>query len=64
MLQAMFEPHIVTWDGFWSIVLVDTDSRTPINQLATPNNDAGVILNNQAAAPIVLKSKNSSDPKK
>lgn len=42
-------------------VVVETVSRTPINQLATPNNDAGVILSSeaptQAPAPIVFKSK-------
>jgi len=38
-------------------VLVNIDSRIPVNQLATPNNDAGVILSSQAAAPIVLKAK-------
>jgi len=27
MLQAIYEPHVVSWDGFWAIVLVDTEKR-------------------------------------
>lgn len=27
MLQALYEPHVVSWDGFWAIVLVDTEKR-------------------------------------
>jgi asparagine synthase (glutamine-hydrolysing) len=27
MLKALYEPSIVSWDGFWAIVLVDTKSR-------------------------------------
>jgi asparagine synthase (glutamine-hydrolysing) len=27
MLQALYDPHIVSWDGFWAIVLVDTKKR-------------------------------------
>jgi len=27
ILQALYDPHIVSWDGFWAIVLVDTKKR-------------------------------------
>lgn len=27
MLQALYEPHVVTWDGFWAIVLIDTNKK-------------------------------------
>lgn len=49
MLQALFEPHVVTWDGFWSIVLVDTDKRElyaftdPLGKKCLYRNDRGEI---------------------
>lgn len=49
MLQAIYEPHIVSWDGFWSIVLVDTDSRDvyaftdPLGKKCLYRNDNGEV---------------------
>ena len=49
MLQALFEPHIVSWDGFWSIVLVDTNKRElfaftdPLGKKSLYRNDRGEI---------------------
>lgn len=27
MFEAIFKPHVCTWDGFWAIVLIDTKSK-------------------------------------
>ena len=49
MLQALFEPHIVAWDGFWAITLVDTKKREifaftdPLGKKSLYRNDLGEI---------------------
>lgn len=49
MLQALYEPHIVAWDGFWSIVLVDTNKREvyaftdPLGKKCLYKNDRGEV---------------------
>lgn len=49
MLQAIYEPHIVSWDGFWSIVLVDTKKREvyaftdPLGKKCLYKNDKGEV---------------------
>jgi asparagine synthase (glutamine-hydrolysing) len=49
MLQALYEPHIVSWDGFWSIVLVDTNKREvyaftdPLGKKCLYKNDRGEV---------------------
>lgn len=47
MLQALYEPHIVSWDGFWAIALVDTKEREvyaftdPLGKKVLYRNDLG-----------------------
>jgi asparagine synthase (glutamine-hydrolysing) len=49
MLQALYEPHVVSWDGFWSIVLVDTNKREvyaftdPLGKKCLYKNDRGEV---------------------
>ncbi len=49
MLQAIYEPHIVSWDGFWAIVLVDLEKRElyaftdPLGKKSLYRNDKGEI---------------------
>lgn len=49
MLQALFEPHVVSWDGFWAIVLVDTNKREvyaftdPLGKKCLYKNDRGEV---------------------
>lgn len=49
MLQAIYEPHVVAWDGFWSIVLVDTKKREvyaftdPLGKKCLYKNDKGEV---------------------
>jgi len=49
MLQALYDPHIISWDGFWAIVLVDTDKRElyaftdPLGKKCLYRNDKGEI---------------------
>lgn len=49
MLQAIYEPHIVSWDGFWAIVLVDLKKRElfaftdPLGKKCLYRNDKGEI---------------------
>lgn len=49
MLQALYEPHIVSWDGFWAIVLVDTKKREvfaftdPLGKKCLYKNDKGEV---------------------
>lgn len=49
MLQAIYEPHVVSWDGFWAIVLVDTEKREiyaftdPLGKKVLYKNDRGEI---------------------
>jgi asparagine synthase (glutamine-hydrolysing) len=49
MLQAIYEPHVVSWDGFWAIVLVDTEKRElyaftdPLGKKCLYKNDKGEI---------------------
>jgi len=49
MLQALYEPHVVSWDGFWAIVLVDTNKREvyaftdPLGKKCLYKNDRGEV---------------------
>lgn len=49
MLQALYEPHVIAWDGFWAIVLVDTKEREiyaftdPLGKKCLYRNDKGEI---------------------
>ncbi len=49
MLQAIYEPHVVSWDGFWAIVLVDTEKREvyaftdPLGKKCLYKNDRGEV---------------------
>ena len=49
MLQAIYEPHIVSWDGFWAIVMVDTKEKEiyaftdPLGKKVLYKNDLGEI---------------------
>ena len=49
MLQALYDPHIIAWDGFWAIVLVDTKKRDiyaftdPLGKKCLYRNDRGEI---------------------
>ena len=49
ILQALFEPEIVSWDGFWAIVLVDTEKREvfaftdPLGKKCLYKNDRGEV---------------------
>ena len=49
MLQAIYEPHVVSWDGFWAIVLVDTREKEiyaftdPLGKKVLYKNDLGEV---------------------
>jgi len=49
MLQALYDPHIIAWDGFWAIVMVDTKKRElyaftdPLGKKCLYRNDKGEI---------------------
>jgi asparagine synthase (glutamine-hydrolysing) len=49
MLQALYEPHVIAWDGFWAIVLVDTKKREvyaftdPLGKKCLYTNDKGEV---------------------
>ena len=49
ILQSLYEPHIISWDGFWSIVLVDLDKREvfaftdPLGKKCLYKNDKGEV---------------------
>ncbi|NBU96874.1 MAG: hypothetical protein EBS19_01460 [Spirochaetia bacterium] len=49
ILKALYDPHIISWDGFWSIVLVDTNRRElyaftdPLGKKCLYRNDKGEI---------------------
>jgi asparagine synthase (glutamine-hydrolysing) len=49
MLQALYDPHIIAWDGFWAVVMVDTKKRElyaftdPLGKKCLYRNDRGEI---------------------
>ncbi len=49
MLHALYDPHIIAWDGFWAIVMVDTKKRElyaftdPLGKKCLYRNDNGEI---------------------
>lgn len=49
ILQALFEPEIISWDGFWAIVLVDVEKREvfaftdPLGKKCLYKNDRGEV---------------------
>lgn len=49
MLQALYDPHIIAWDGFWAVVMVDTNKREvyaftdPLGKKCLYRNDRGEI---------------------
>lgn len=49
MLKAIYEPHIVSWDGFWAITLIDTNKKEiycftdPLGKKCLYRNESGEI---------------------
>lgn len=49
ILKSLYDPHVISWDGFWAIVLVDTKTRDlyaftdPLGKKCLYRNDSGEI---------------------